>query len=715
MAQNLTASSRHRASSPKGEQTDTGQLRRDLQVLSGAADDSGEPTWMLFDPVADKYYKMGPTDHAMISRLGRNQTVGTLTVQLARSGVHIDAAGITARLNFLNHSGLMLPVHGKTEHRLKLAREARAHAAVTRLMSSYLFFKIPLWKPDRFLSATYPSVSLLINSWTLLVLSLIALSGYMQLVMHWSEFTDAMLRSLTFHGLFKYTIVIIFLKIGHEFAHAYTAKWAGVRVRRFGIGFMVFIPRLYTDITDAWRVQGSKRALIDAAGILSEIIIGGLAVTVWLNTTPGIVNTLCYYIFAVSVVNTVFINGNPFIRYDGYYLLMDLTGIDNLQRRGFDEVKTLLRKRLLGMPVESPNRVTGWKAVFLMGYGLSAMAYRLFLYTAIILIVYYQFTKAVGLFLAGLEAYLFIIRPLVAEARVIGRQKKMIRKANFISLITVICLLAAICIVPLPWPVTMPCEIKAKESQILYVHQDGFLARLHAGDGSVVKRSQPLFTQSNPLFELEGERLQLAIRQLQAELDQTQSSVRTIALQNAAAQRLQAAINSYKEHQRQHALFETRALFAGVLTLYDPLLKAGKWMSRGEVIGEVNSPKHSVIYGYIKEKKITGIHPDTKVMLSLRNELRKIPGRVVSVNLAPIRTLPSGPLLDVYGGPLATLPYKRNPFKPAEPYYRITIDPQAETVLPIGRTGTAKIYVYSSLFGGYLRTFLRVFQKEMSF
>ena len=63
-----------------------------------------------------------------------------------------------------------------------------------------------------------------------------------------------------------------------------------------------------------------------------EIIIGGLAVLVWLNTAPGVVNTLCYYIFAVSVVNTVFINGNPFIRYDGYYLLMDATGIDNLQR-----------------------------------------------------------------------------------------------------------------------------------------------------------------------------------------------------------------------------------------------------------------------------------------------------------------------------------------------------------------------------------------------
>ncbi|MDM8540474.1 HlyD family efflux transporter periplasmic adaptor subunit [Desulfococcaceae bacterium HSG9] len=713
--QKLTAISKNIASPEKWEKIDTGQLRRDIQVLSGSADDQGEPTWMLFDPVADKYYKMGLTDYAIISRLFQNQTVAALVDQLTGSGVPTDATGIMTRLNFLNHSNLMVPVYAKTEQRLTSAREARARSIVTRLMSSYLFFKVPLWKPDNFLSKTYALVALCINPWTLLILSLIALTGYVHLIVHWSKFIDAMMRSFTFHGLFKYSIIIIFLKIGHEFAHAYAAKWAGVRVRRFGIGFMVFFPRLYTDITDAWRVQRRKRVLIDAAGILMEILTGGLAVLVWLNTAPGVANTLCYYIFAVSVLNTVFINGNPFIRYDGYYLLMDATGIDNLQRRGFDAVKTFLRTWLLGIPADSPVRIKGWKAVFLIWYGLAAMVYRIFLYTAIILIVYYQFTKAVGLFLAGLEVYLFILRPLIAEARVIGRQKNMIRKANLIVLITVVSILLALCIAPLPWPVSMPCEVKAQDSQILYVRQDGFLAQLHAGDGSLVKRNQPLFTQSNPLFELEGERWLLEIKQLQAELDQVQSSARTIALKKAAAQRLQAAIDSYKEHQRQRALFETRAAFAGVLTLYDPLLEVGKWLSRGDEIGEVSTPAQFFIYAYIKEKKITDIHPKAEVTITLQNELYKIAGKVASVNLAPIRTLTATPLLDIYGGPLTTLPDKQHSFKLAEPYYRITITPQANADLPVGRTGTAKIYVHSSLFGGYLRTILRVFQKEMSF
>ncbi len=714
----MTAASHQSTSKNK---IDTGQLRADIQVLSGTTDAKGEPTWMLFDPVADKYYKMALTDYAIISRLYQNQTVSALADQLTRPGVLMDATGIMTRLNFLNHNNLMLPVYGKTEQRLASAREARARSAVTRLMSSYLFFKVPLWKPDNFLSKTYATVAWFVNPWTLLVLSLIALTGYVHLAVHWPKFMDAMMRSLTFQGLFKYGIVIIFLKIGHEFAHAYTAKWAGVRVRRFGIGFMVFFPRLYTDITDAWRVtQRRKRMLIDAAGILAEMLIGGLAILVWLNTAPGFANTLCYYIFAVSVVNTVFINGNPFIRYDGYYLLMDLTGIDNLQRRGFDAVKTFLRTRLLGIPSDSQKRpenikLIEWQAVFLFWYGLAAMAYRIFLYTVIILIVYYQFTKAVGLFLASLEVYIFIIRPLIAEGRVIGRHKHMIRKANLIGLIMVISILSALCIAPLPWPVSMPCEVKAKDSQILYVRQEGFLAQLHASDGSNVKRNQALFTQSNPLFELEGERWQLEIKQLQSELDQIQSRARTIALKNAAIERLDAAINSYKEFQRREALLETGAFFAGVLTLYDPLLESGKWLARGDKIGEVCSPAHSLIYAYVKEKKIIDIHPEAKVTITLQNELRKIAGKVVSVNLAPVRTLPATPLMDIFGGPLATLPDNQDSFKLAEPYYRITIAPLAESDLPVGRTGTAKIYVYSSLFGGYLRTILNVFQKEMSF
>ena len=88
---------------------------------------------------------------------------------------------------------------------------------------------------------------------------------------------------------------------------------------------------------------------------------------------------------------------------------------------------------------------------------------------------------------------------------------------------------------------------------------------------------------------------------------------------------------------------------------------------------------------------------------------------MVSVNLAQIRALPTTPLVDVISGPLTTLPDKQASFKLAEPYYRITIVLQADADLPIGRTGTAKIYVYSSLFGGYLRTILQVFQKEISF
>ena len=97
---------------------------------------------MLFDPVADKYYLMVQTDYAIISRLYQNQTVAALADQLTQSAVHADATGIMTRLNFLNISNLMLPGYGKTEQRLTSAREAKARAVVTRLMSSYLFFKI---------------------------------------------------------------------------------------------------------------------------------------------------------------------------------------------------------------------------------------------------------------------------------------------------------------------------------------------------------------------------------------------------------------------------------------------------------------------------------------------------------------------------------------------------------------------------------------------
>ena len=256
----------------------TGQLRRDIQLFPGQPDENGMPTWVLFDPVTDKYFRLQEREYLMISLLYENRLVDEFYDRSISLGSTIDRNGVFNVISFLMGNNLMMPVYGSTESRLILQREASESKFWTRVLYSYLFLKIPLFNPDAFLSRTAPFVLTVFNKWTLLMLALISLSGYLSAVANWSRLVEAVLASMSFSGLLKYAIAITAMKAFHELSHAYVAKSFGIRVRRFGIGIMVFFPRLYTDITDSWRITDRKsKALIDASGIFFELLAGGFA------------------------------------------------------------------------------------------------------------------------------------------------------------------------------------------------------------------------------------------------------------------------------------------------------------------------------------------------------------------------------------------------------------------------------------------------------
>ena len=364
----------------------TGELRKDLRIFPGDKNNSGEKTWIIFDPVADKYFRISEKEHIIISFLAENSPIENLQIKIELIDSKITKEFILTVISFLNNNGLLQGNYKITENRLQQLRKLKAKALPSKLMSSYLFFRIPLLKPDNFLTKTTDIVKAIFNKWLLLFLFIISVCGYIGVVIHWHKFAAEIIGSLNYSGLIRYGITIIILKLFHELGHAYSAKFAGIRVRRFGIGVIIFFPRFFIDITDSWRLKGRKqRMLIDSAGILVELLIGGIAALIWLNTGPGTVNTISYFVFAVSIINTVLVNGNPFIRYDGYYLLMDLVNIDNLQRQGSLEIKLLSREYFFGIKEKVSHTITGWKKYFVIIYGISSFIYRIFLYTGIIL------------------------------------------------------------------------------------------------------------------------------------------------------------------------------------------------------------------------------------------------------------------------------------------------------------------------------------------
>ncbi len=692
-----------------------GRLRSDIELFRGEPDIDNNPTWVIFDPVADSYFKISEAKYQMLRVLSANMEIEQYLGKLKSVGIHADKMEVLKLIKFLEEHNLFMPRYLQSEAQTLKLREMKKKMFWQRLMSTYLFFKIPIVKPDRFLNHTIDIIQNILNKWTLALLWIIAICGYIGLIMNWHKFTEKFISSISLQGLARYSIAVIAVKFIHEFAHAYSAKVHGVRVRRMGIAIVFFIPRLYSDLTDSWRIHDwKKRFLIDGAGIISEIIIGGFAALIWVNTIPGITHSVAYFVFAVSIINTVLINGNPFIRYDGYFMLMDFMGIDNLQQRAIERTKALWRKQLFGLDLPTNDHTKGWKRHFLVIFGISAFIYRIFLYTSIIMIVYFQFPKAIGIVLLCLEVYLLVIKPLTMEIKfLIMMRKKMNRTKSLLSYIGITVILLCF-FLPLPWDVTLPCEVRPVNFERIYAHR-GFISDILVKDGQRVKKNQLLFKQSDPYLSWRLKEAEISIKIDETVLDQAQSSVERLGEIKIDRRSLQSSRNFVKELKRKEALLDIKSRLDGVFSLYDQKLTVGKWLNNGEVIGEVYNPKLKQVVAYVGEEEMRKLQAGDKVKLHLEHSLETYSGEIVSVNDVAAELEPT-PLLDVFGGSiLSNQNPKRGYFKPLHPHYQVNIRIDETVDLPVGRSGAINIRKYSSIGGNIVRKIINVLQRELTF
>lgn len=181
-----------------------------------------------------------------------------------------------------------------------------------------------------------------------------------------------------------FALVVITTKILHELGHAVAAFRRGCECHEMGILLLAGLPSLYCDVSDAWTLPNRwHRISISLAGIWGELLIAAVATLGWMASVPGIVHAVCFDVMVVCSMGTLLFNANPLVRYDGYYVLMDLTGVSNLGRRSQEALERIGMRWILGAPDLDPfdaPQVPRWCVV----YGIAAAVYRVFLTCAIL-------------------------------------------------------------------------------------------------------------------------------------------------------------------------------------------------------------------------------------------------------------------------------------------------------------------------------------------
>ena len=479
-------------------------LREDLRISRGAPLLNGAPSWVIYDPIRHRFFQVGQRTIEMISNWSSG-TVSRLESELqAKRALRVGAQEIRAVLEFLKSSDLL----AETERGLAKSFDSRAAKQRTSLVQwalhRYIFFRVPLVRPNGFLQATWPIVRPLFSrGFVILTLLMLVLGLYLAS----RQFSDVLAHfraAFSFEGAVTYAVALVVVKILHEMGHAYQAVARGLRVPVMGVAFIVLFPLLYTDTTDAWRLRTRRdRLMVDMGGIFVELSLAVYATVLWCFFPDGAARDAAFAVATVSWVFSLLVNLNPLMRFDGYYLLADALGVHNLQPRSFDMGKWALREAKFGLGDPAPEKQSRRMRVFMIFYCYAIWIYRFFLFVAIALIVYTLFFKALGIILFLAEIAFFIAAPVLREVKVwFGMRKRISRSWRSWLTLGVFLALLVLAAWPMSRRIHVPAVLDEARQQAIYASVNGQLQEVHVTEGDEVRAGDLLFSFEDPELPL---------------------------------------------------------------------------------------------------------------------------------------------------------------------------------------------------------------------
>ncbi|GED21233.1 biotin/lipoyl-binding protein [Halomonas halmophila] len=585
------------------EDTPLPPLREDLNISPGAPLLNGAPSWVIHDPVRHRFFQIGQRSVEMISHWSAGSVARLSEDLLRKRALRVGAEEIQAVLQFLRLNDLLAESGRGIARRFTERAEKQRSTLLQWALHRYIFFRIPLVRPNGFLHATWPVVRPLFTRGFVILTAFVLLLALYLASRQLSGVLAHVQAAFTPTGAVTYAVALVFVKILHELGHGYQAVGRGLRVPVMGVAFLVMFPLLYTDLTDAWRLRKRRdRLLVNAAGIMVELTIAVYATLFWCFLPDGPARSAAFAIATISWFFSLLVNLNPLMRFDGYYLLADALGVHNLQPRSFGMGKWALRECLFGLGDPAPERLSRRMRVFMVLYSYATWIYRFFLFIAIALIVYTFFFKALGIILFCAEIAFFIASPIWREFKVWKDMRHRIARSrrSWLSFGIVAFLLLLLCI-PFSTRIQAPAILDEARQQAIYTAVEARLEAVHVSEGQRVEAGQLLFAFEDPELPLEIEqarqRIALSKAQLQAIAgDEVARSRRTVVERQLEQQR-----ETLQALQDRRAEMQVRAPHAGVVRDMMPMLQTGAWFGRQEFLARVIAPGNPVVRGYIRE------------------------------------------------------------------------------------------------------------------
>ncbi len=551
----------------------------------------GRRSYMLQDESSGAFHSFSPEVYVLIGQMDGKRTIDEIwETTLEKLGE--DAPGQEETLHLLGqlHAADILQCNITPDilEVFQRYRNKRRQDWKQRLTNP-MFLRLPLWDPHKFLTRWMPLVRPLFSWGGFALWALVVLLGTVYAGIYWEPITaDIVDRMLNPWNLVIMAITYPVVKLLHEFGHAFATRLWGGEVHEMGIMFLVLMPIPYVDATaSAGFPQKHRRFLVSAAGMMVELFLASLALFVWINVDTGIVSAVAYNIMLIGSISTLFFNGNPLLRFDGYYMLADAVEIPNLSVRAKRYLNYLAMRYLYGMDeVSSPVSAHGEAAWFAL-YGVASFVYRMAIIAVIILYIAGKFFF-VGVMLAIWAVILQIVLPLVRHIKFLlndGRLQQQRTRALGVTAAGLVLVGVILFAIPAPlWTMTEGVVWLPEKSRIR-AGTDCFVTAVLAQTDSAVKSGDPVVTCEDPLLSAEVMVLDARLQELRAQHTQAMTDAPVEAL--SIMQDIQALNEQLNEARRRMGELVLRSTADGQLVIPMSSDLEGRYVHRGATLAYV--------------------------------------------------------------------------------------------------------------------------------
>lgn len=665
-------------------------LREDLRLVAAAPDPDGAPAWAIQDPVRNRFYRIGWLEFECLLRWPG--TPAAIADDIARSTpLAAEAEQVREFAGFLARHRLLRPGPDAVG---RLAAEAAGPGwrHWRWWLHHYLFIRIPLLRPQRWLQAAVGRLAPLCSPLALALVVAASLLGLVLVARQWDQFAHGVMDLLTPAGLTGFAVALVLAKTGHELGHALVATRYGVRVAHMGVALVVLWPMLYTDTSESWKLRDPRQRLaVSAAGVGVELALAGLATLAWALLDDGLLRQAMLYLATTGWLLSLALNASPFMRFDGYFILSDLLDFPNLHERSGAVARSWLRRSLLGWAEPEPEPLTPLRRRALTAFALVTWSYRLAVFFGIAIAVYFFFFKALGILLFAVEIIWFILRPVALELAVWRRRwaETAASRRRLFGLLTLG--LGLFLAVPWAFEVGAPALAHPERQQTVF---SPFPARLAAiAAAGPVPAGAPLALFEAPDLLAREQRTAASVAALTQRLKGLEAEDSGLDQRRSTSQRLGEQLAEARATRDEAGRLRIAAEFSGLWLDLDPEIRAGTWVGTRAPVGTLIDPGRWVVDAYVGQRDVERLAVGAAARFYPERRWGALAATVVDIDSTRSGHL-SHPLLDArHGGPIATHGGDKEG-NPVDALYRVRL--ALAEPLPEHRETRGRVYIEGS-------------------